>query len=620
MRVHFGDFSLDESRREISRGSDSIHLSPKAFQLLSMLIQETPRAVSKTELQERLWPDTFVTEGNLHGLVTELRSALGDDAREPRFIRTIYGFGYSFAAPIAAAVASSSEESGAVPSAPHRRIQSRSSGVGAVAGAVAIVMILSFTMTASAPIPPPTAIRSIAILPFNTSGTDRADQHLGLGLPDLLITRLSNVHHLIVRPTSAIREFADRPIDSRQVGRDLKVDAVLEGSVRTTTDRVRVTVQLLNVRDQKPLWAEHFDQKRAEMFTIEDDISARVADALMVRLTPGERNVLAKRYTTDPDAYALYIEGRYQMKRGREERRPTVHQNALELFQKAVAKDPRYALAWAGVAQAYAVMAALNETGMTPRLAWRNAETAALTALRLDDDLSEGHSALGSVKMYWYLDFAGAEREFVRALELNPGNQGALVYYAYLLQALRRFDEGIALRERVIELDPFSPSAQWGLANAYLIARQDDRGIRQTLMVIGMDPTFPESQVALTCVYAWRGEYEKAIAEGRRAVEVSEGGFRFRSLAFLGYALAKSGRRSEAVDILEKLKRDDAGDFFNIAVVHMGLGELDAVFPLLDKALEDRSYAIRLNTEPIFEPLRTDPRFIALLQRAHFRS
>jgi TolB-like protein/DNA-binding winged helix-turn-helix (wHTH) protein len=619
MSIHFADFDFDPSRRELSRGSESVHLSPKAFQLLSILIEESPRAVSKTDLQERLWPDTFVSEGNLAGLVTELRSALGDDARETRFIRTLYGFGYSFAAPIAEAAAIGGVN-GRVPSQPRRPARWTTASMGAVAGAVGIVTILSFTVTASAPVSPPAAIRSIAILPFDTSGSDRGDQHLGLGLSDLLITRLSNVHHLIVRPTSAIREFADRHIDARKAGRDLRVDAVLEGSIRTTPNRVRVTVQLLKVGDQKPMWAESFDQKRAEMFDIEDDISARVTDALMVRLTPAEKSLLAKRYTTDPDAYALYIAGRYQMKQGREER-PFGRENALKLFQKAVEKDPHYALAWAGVAQAYAGMGAVNVTGISPRVAWTNAEAAALTALRLDDNLSEAHSALGTVKMYWYLDFAGAEREFTRSLELSPRNQGALVFYAYLLQAVRRFDEDIALREREIELDPLSPAVQWGLANAYLTARQDDRGIQQALMVIGMDPMMPEPHIALTRQYALRGEYEKAIAEGRRAVEVSQGGFRFRALAFLGYALATSGRRAEATEILERLKKEDhSGSGFNLVVVYVGLREWDTVFPILDKALEDRSYALRLNTEPIFEPLRSDPRFISLLQRAHFRS
>ena len=182
MPTHFDDFTLDESRRELLRANETIHLSPKAFQLLSILTEETPRAISKSDLQERLWPDTFVTEGNLPGLVAELRTALGDDAREPRFIRTLYGFGYSFAAPVTEAVASRTQEM------PGKRIRWTSAGVAAVVGAAGIVLILSLRSTTGSGVSASAPIRSIAILPFDTSGTDSADQRLGVGLPDLLIT------------------------------------------------------------------------------------------------------------------------------------------------------------------------------------------------------------------------------------------------------------------------------------------------------------------------------------------------------------------------------------------------------------------------------------------------
>src|ERR1700730_1890333 len=208
MPVHFGEFTLDESRRQLLRGRDPVHLSPKAFQLLSILIQESPRAISKSSLQERLWPDTFVTEGNLTTFVAELRSALADDRQEARFIRTLYGFGYSFVAPIELPRAASDRG---------RHIRWAVAGV-ALLGAMAIVLILSLRSTTVVPAAP---IRSIAVLPFDTSGTDGADQHLGLGLPDVIITRLSNVRHLVVRPTSAIREFAGQG-DSTRAGRKLK--------------------------------------------------------------------------------------------------------------------------------------------------------------------------------------------------------------------------------------------------------------------------------------------------------------------------------------------------------------------------------------------------------------
>jgi DNA-binding winged helix-turn-helix (wHTH) protein/TolB-like protein len=267
MPVQFGDFMLDDSRRQLFGGGEPVHLSPKAFQLLSILIQERPRAISKNDLHERLWPDTFVSEGNLSSVVAELRSALSDDAREPRFIRTLYGFGYSFTAPLDDLNTPDKEPSVDVPLEHRKAMRWTGAGLAALLGAAGIVLILSLRgTTGSGPVPAIASIHSIAILPFDTSGTESTDEHLGLGLPDLLITRLSNIRHLVVRPTSTIRQFSGRHFDSRQIGRDLKVDAVVEGSIRTSPDRVRVTVQLLNVHDPKPIWAGRFDEKRADMF------------------------------------------------------------------------------------------------------------------------------------------------------------------------------------------------------------------------------------------------------------------------------------------------------------------------------------------------------------------
>src|SRR5438034_1146746 len=271
MPVQFGEFVLDESRRQLLRGVDAVHLSPKAFQMLSILVEERPRAVSKSALQDRLWPDTFVTEGNLTTTIAELRSALGDDAREPRFIRTVHRFGYSFAASVNR------------PSRFAMRWKAAAAVGMVMAAAIVLVVWLRDTRLRGVP---PAPIQSLAILPFDTRDADPADRHLGVGLSDVMITRLSNVHHLIVRPTSAVREFAERPGDSREIGRRLKVDAVLEGSIRTSPDRIRVTVQLLSIREQRTIWADQFDAQRAQIFAIEDSISARVADALMVRISP----------------------------------------------------------------------------------------------------------------------------------------------------------------------------------------------------------------------------------------------------------------------------------------------------------------------------------------------
>jgi TolB-like protein/DNA-binding winged helix-turn-helix (wHTH) protein/Tfp pilus assembly protein PilF len=602
MPVQFGDFMLDESRRQLLRGGDPIHLSPKAFQFLSILIHETPRAVSKADLQERVWPETFVTEGNLATVVAELRSALDDDRRDAKFIRTLYGFGYSFTAPVANV---------ASPSA--RRVRWRTAAVAAVLGAVGIVLILSLRSTESRP-SGAAPIRSLAILPFDTTGSDRTEEHLGLGLPDVLITRLSNVRNLVVRPTSAIREFAGRPVDSRRIARDLKVDAVLEGSIRTSADRIRITVQLLNARQEKPIWADQFDEKRADIFAIEDNISRRVADALMLRLTPNEKSLLAKRYTGDSEAYQLYVQGRYHLQRaieGEGKERKT----ALEFFQKAVEKDPGYALAWAGLAHTYAGLGAFNQGSR--EVLWPKAEEAALKALQIDSDLSEAHSAVGAVRMYWNLDFTGAQREFLRALELNPRNILALRYYAFLLQCIGRFEEAITLHERQIEIDPTSPAVHQGLANAYFHARKYDRAIEGSLMVLQMNPNNAQVHIALARAYSLRGESEKAIAQARQA------GKSPNALAFLSYALARSGKRDEANQIRRALETRFAREQFSpfvMVIADVGLGDREAAFPLLEKAVKERSYIFGLKTDAILDPMRSDPRFAALLELAGYGS
>jgi TolB-like protein/Flp pilus assembly protein TadD len=471
-------------------------------------------------------------------------------------------------------------------------------------------------MTGSGAVQADTPIRSIAVLPFDTSATDQAEKFLGVSLPDLLITRLSNVRHLVVRPTSAVREFAGRHLDSRQIGRDLKVDTVLEGSIRTSPDRIRVTVQLLNVRDQKPIWAERFDEKRVEMFEIEDKISERVAEALTGRLAPNERTILAKRYTSNPVAYELYVQGRYQLQEAAfgDVRR----KRAGEFFLRAVEADNQYALAWAGLSQMYSWMALWDEA--SPRDALPKAEAAALKALQLDDDLSEAHCAAAAVRLLSYHDFAGAEREFLRALELNPRNTTALTWYAFFLTCMQRFDEAIAVYNRQIEVDPVSSSVQQFLANTYFTARRYDRSIQLDLMVLKMNPNDANAHADLARACTLRGDHEGAIAHGRKAVEISEGA---RSLAFLGYALAMAGRKAEANNILRNLKERPEQELvspFLLAIVDLGLGDQDAALLQLEKTSSDDVYGLRLKVEPILDPLRSNPRFTAVLRRAGFRS
>lgn len=607
MPIEFAGFTFDRGRRQLLHGAEAVRLSPKAFQLLSILIHYihyAPRAVSKQDLQDKLWPGTFVTEGSLATLVTELRSALDDDAREPRFVRTLYGFGYSFVAPIR------DTETGTPASRPPRFGHLTTA---AAFGAVAVLLILSSRSTtgSAAPVPQPQQIRSIAVLPFDTTGADRSDQHLGLGLPDLVITRLTNVHDIVVRPTSAVREFDGHRSDFADVGRKLKVDAVVEGSIRTSPDRVRVTVQLLNVHDNKPIWADRFDEKRTDIFTIEDSLSGKLAEALRLQLTPDEKMLLGRRYTSNPDAYQDYVQGRYHLEQtgsGRTYSDEPVR--AIEFFQKAVQKDPRFAAAWAGLSRAYFDARWFGR--LHSQTAWTDARNAAQNAISLDNTLSEPYTTLGDVKAQ-DRDFDGAAQFFNRALELNPRDTDALMHYGYLLQALGHFDQAIALAKRMIEIDPLSTNAQWRLANAYLTSGQNDLAAKQVQIVLGMDPNYSEAHIALIRLAIDRGDYDGAIAEARKQAEIPQN---TRALGFLGYALARSGRRGEALNIAQQLR----GQSNLQAFIYAGLGDSDSMMRVLEKGVDDREVGLRLKTEPIFLPYHSDPRFVALLHRAGFRN
>jgi DNA-binding winged helix-turn-helix (wHTH) protein/TolB-like protein/Tfp pilus assembly protein PilF len=617
MAVHFDDLTFDESRRQLYRGEQPVHLSPKAFQLLGILIAEKPRAVSKEQLQERLWPETFVTEGNLASLIAELRSALGDDARKPRYIRTVHGFGYSFAADV-----NEKDEAAkaALPAAmPLRRPIPWAALIITVVLVLSVGAALIFNGSRADPRTTTTdpSIHSIAVLPFDTRGISKVDSHLGLGLADLVITRLSNVEDLTIRPTSAIRSYAGTDFDSRKVGRKLDVDAVLEGSIRTAGNRVRVTVQFLDVDKAKPIWADQFDEMKAEMLTIEDRISARVAEAVLVRLTPDEKTLLAKRYTSNPEAYQLYIQGRYHLLKGAggPEDAPRI---AANFFTSAIEKDPRYALAWADLAYAH-VQTTWDRGGRASEY-YPKAEQAALRARELDPQIYQARVPLALVRMYWHRDYAGAEGDLQSALALRPRDPHALSVYGYLLQSLGREDEALAMRQRLVDVDPLNPTSHWGMANGYLTAGRYDLARDKVEDVLAMDPDHFEGNIGLIRVLLHEQKYDEAIAYGRKLVASSGRG---RGRAFLAYALARSGQKTEARKILQEMEAASRSQYvapFNRVIVHIALGEYDPALSLLEEALEDGEYGIRLKTEPLLDPLRDDPRFHSLLRRAGFSS
>ena len=447
--LNFGPFTLDLDRRVLLREGAPVALTPKTFETLALLVRNSGRVVGKAELMDALWPDAVVEENNLNQQISALRKALGDRAEEGRYIKTIPGHGYRFIASPTAPVLD--------------RVMPRKRATLIVAAAVAAILLIGagvWLWRSRSSHNPSAQPRSMAVLPFKSlSG---GDEYLGLGLTDVLITRLSNVRGMIVRPTSAVRRYGQEA-DPLGAGRQLHVDAVLDGTIQRMNDRVRVTVRLLNVADGAALWGDTFDDRFTGFFAVEDSISERLTRALALRLSEEERKSLTARGTSNLEAHQWYLKGRYYSAQW------TVDgfTRALDAFHRAIAIDPTYALAYAGQADAYYRATTIH---LTPQEGVPRARAAALAALRLDDGLAEAHAALGIIKFRYDWDFAGAEKEFRRAIALNPEDVEAHQWYSEYLTAFGRVAESVAEAKTAQQIDPLSPEVAWDLGLALLSA------------------------------------------------------------------------------------------------------------------------------------------------------
>ena len=454
-------------------------------------------------------------------------------------------------------------------------------------------------------------IKSIAVLPFRPLAAEGRDEALELGMADTLIARLSNISEIDVRPISAVHKYTGLGLDAVAAGREQRVDAVLDGHIQKAGDKVRVTVRLLRVGDGAPLWADRFDAEMTDIFAVQDSISERVAAALAVRLAGGERERLTKHHTENPEAYRLYLLGRYHLSRLTDEG----FLKGRDYFRQAIDLDPAYALAYAGLADAYQMLSGYN--ALAPNDGFPKAREAAEQALRLDEGLAEAHTALGTVKLLHDWDFAGAEREYRRAIEINQSSADAHYMYGLYLSAMGRFDEAHAEAGRALELEPLSLAKITGVGDVFYHQRRYDRAIEQYRRALDMDPNSGFAHWALGNAYAQKGMYEEAVAEHKKAIPLS--GDSPDELASLGYAYALSGRRREAQSVIAELRERARRRYIPptiIAFVHAGLGENDEAFALLDRAYDGRDFIlVFLKVDPTFDRLRPDPRFAELVRR-----
>jgi DNA-binding winged helix-turn-helix (wHTH) protein/tetratricopeptide (TPR) repeat protein len=567
----FDCFCLNVAEHTLRRQGKLIPLPPKVFDLLLILIQNNGREILKQELMQLLWPDSHVEESNLTQSVFLLRKSLGQSRTQNPLVVTIPGRGYRFTGKL--------------------KVQSPISRSG-------------LPQVKTDPI-----IRSVAVLPFRVVGSNSDDSYLSLGLADALITKLSHVRQITVRPTSAIVKFSDPAQDPLIAGRELGVDSILNGTLQQDHKRIRVTVQLARVSDGYLVWAHRFEDDFVNIFRVQESISEQVGNALAVKLTREERKQINKRYTDNHSAYQAYLRGRYQLSRWTQ----WGVTKAIENFTSAIDFDPNYALAYAGLSDAYYI---LSELYRPPREVMPRAKSAARKALEFDDSLAEAHTSLGLILGFYDWDWLGADREFGQAIDINPAHAPAHLWYGRRLATAGRFDEALAELKLAQQLDPLSSAINAELGRTLFFARRFDQAIAQLHETLELEPSFWTAHMFLGWIYEHQGHYTEATAILHRASTLDKNA---RTLASLGHVYAVSDKRSEAKKVLRLLngltKQQYVSPYY-LAGIHVGLGELDEAYSLLERACEDRSeWLVWLNVDPKFDSLRADSRFQDIAQR-----
>lgn len=455
-------------------------------------------------------------------------------------------------------------------------------------------------------------IDSLAILPFTNASADPNAEYLSDGITESIINSLSQLPKLRVVPRSTVFRYKGREASPQEVGRELNVRAVFSGDVLQHGDLLIIRAELIDVEQESQLWGEKYRRKLTDIFALEEEISREISEKLRLRLSGEEKRRLTKRYTENTEAYHLYLKGRYYTNK----RTTQWIRKGIQYFHQAIDLDPNYALAHAGLADAYAFLS--SSTGeCPPREFYPKAEAAALKALEIDSTLAEAHTSLGFFRLLYDWDFAGAEREFKRAIELNPNYANAHDGYSFYLKATGRHEEAIRECQRAQQIDPLSLFANVSLGWAYYFARQYDRAIEQNQKAFEMDPHFTFAYWNLGLAYAQRGMMQEAIAALNQAVTHSGGGLTFKG--YLGYVYAVAGQRHEAQQLiaeLQQLSQERYVSSYYLAIIYLGVGEQDQVFSYLEQAYEEHaSFLAFLKVEPMFDHLRSDPRLISLMQR-----
>lgn len=650
----FDQFRLDVAERLLFRGREEVALTPKVFETLLVLVEHSGHIVGKDELFKAVWPDSFVEESSLTQNISLLRKTLGEGGDGRRFIETIPKRGYRFTVPVrlvnngaaaeeqpppapANAEDAAEEVNGSRVHRPEATALRSGFQLDAAASradsgarrrvvmlAVAVLLLAatggSYLWRAKRPsgaiADGGSRVRSLAVLPFTPLGGESRDEFFGLGMADALILKLGSFDGLTVRPTSSVAKYTGRGHDAREVGKQLGVDAVLGGTMQHAGDRVRVTAALLDLRDGTMIWSGTFDERSTDMFALQDSISGRVSSALELRLAGEGGPRPARRFTESAEAHQLYSMGLYFWNK----RTPEGLSKAVEYFRRATEIDPNYALAFAGLADTYTVLAANRFDLVTCAEAHRQAQAAAARALHLDGSLPEALAAVGVVKEHFEGDLEGAERMYRRALDLNPSFSTVYMRYGFLLLTLGRDEEAVRQMRRAHELDPLSPTINTNMSLLSLAAHQPDEAIRYARMALEVNPEIWRARVNLGEACEAKGMYDEAAAEYRKLADDERRSFYGKQK--LIYLYATTGQRSEAQRLFAETqqslreRKPEPDAMLSAVLANIALGRKDQAFEWLNRAA-DAGVLTRpiLQYSPKLDPIRLDPRFESLQRR-----
>jgi TolB-like protein/DNA-binding winged helix-turn-helix (wHTH) protein/tetratricopeptide (TPR) repeat protein len=622
----FGAFRMDPAERLLLRETVPVQLPPKVFDVLVVMVMSRGRLLGKDELLRTVWPDTFVEESNLALYISLLRKTLRDGEDGFQYIETVPRHGYRFVAEVREIADTSSDSSVSPvatpglqpaprvdpgPASPRNRFRRPVFAAVLVTLAAVLISIPPIWKRRRAAGPAP--IQSLAVLPLQNLSGDPAQQYFADGMTEALITDVAKIPGLKVISRTSIMQYKDSNKRLPIIAHELGVDGIVEGSVLRSRDRVRITVQLVRGKTDQHIWAESYERDLRDVVTLQDEVSRSIAVQIQREIAPPSSQRLVTSAAVSPQAREDYLKGRYFWNL----RNEAGYRKAIDHFQAAINEDPQYAQAYAGMADSYALLGSLPETGIRDT-AMPKAKEMALTALKLDDSLPDAHTSLAFVEMHYEWKFREAEQEFKRALDLNPNYSTAHQWYAIDLAALGRMDDAVAEVKLARQTDPLSAIINTDMAEMLFWARRYDEALQQARATVDMDPNFAHAHRVLARLYAQQHMFPEAIAEGERAVALS--GNSPWMLLDLATVYVQAGKKAEAHDCMIRVAKNSPGGVLPDAGPAVGLflalGDTDRAFKVMETLYKRRDGGlIVLGTTPPEASIRSDPRFQQLLQR-----